>query len=44
MIILKMEAAIKRWMARCKDALVLDITRGKILLVEAGSAYYLSSL
>ena len=38
----KMEEDIKRWTARRKSALVLDIIQGKTTVAEASSAYDLS--
>jgi transposase-like protein len=38
----KMEEDIKRWTARCKSALVLDIIQGKTTVAEASRTYDLS--
>lgn len=35
----KMEDEIKRWTAKCKSALVLDIIQGKTTVSEASRTY-----
>ena len=40
---MKAEDEIKRWTAKCKSALVLEVIQGKTTVAEASRAYDLSS-